>query len=178
MELRPSSSHTDRIAGSLRSFPAHPPVRQIVQVSRLSASPSGFSGGLPPAGLMAECTAEHRSGARVNIAGRMPQEHRGSVVSDAQSLCSPGSDIGELKRCGLAQFNPLGPEASANHFAAPVRPIIIDRNRSEVTHLRWRCPSRTLREFPVSVREFRVGLAKCPGSRQKVPVSISQGITT
>ena len=62
-----------------------------------------ISGGLPPAGLMAECTAEHSLGRR----GTLPAAclvHRGSVVRDAQSLCSPGSDTGERKRCGLAQF--------------------------------------------------------------------------
>ena len=102
-ELRPSSSHTDRIAALCGASLL---IRRSGRLCRFRGSrhhredsPAGY----PPAGLMAECTAEHRSGAAATLPAAC-LVHRGSVVRDAQSLCSPGSDTGERKRCGLAQF--------------------------------------------------------------------------
>jgi hypothetical protein len=60
-------------------FPAHPPVRQIVQFPRDSAHCRSGSAGHPPAGLMAECTAEQSLG----CCGTLPAAclvHRRSVV--------------------------------------------------------------------------------------------------
>ena len=96
-------------------------------------------------------------GRRVNIAGRMPREHRGSVVSDAQSLCSPGSDTGELKRCGLAQFSPIGRERMRINCSCPSHTY--DRIAPKVTHLRWPLP------FPHSARisRFRVRISRLLG---------------